>query len=120
MNEGGFAEYVNGSNGHTCGDYINDTPAAPGLYIGPYGFNVDEDCNYDPQYFPVNPPLDPLGMEYNPDTYNYMSFSNFSCMGNFTYGQSKLMKGAILFLPHFSTIKLTDFNYKSLDRLFSG
>jgi len=113
---GGCAENTFGTNGSTCGDYINDTPADPGLYIGPYGFNVDiTNCTYDPQYFPVNPPQGPQGGYYQPDTHNYMSFTYFSCMDNFTYGQSKVMKGAILFIEDYQDINVEDYLYVRAD-----
>jgi len=110
MAGGGCPEFVDGSNSTICGDYITDTPADPGLYFGPYGFNVNENCVYEP-LDPNNPPLDPNEEEYDPDTRNYMSLTPFSCMDSFTNEQSKFMKNAISNLEQFNTINLTNIDH---------
>ncbi len=115
-NDGGCPEYVDGSNSTTCGDFIIDTPADPNLYTHPYGFNVTPDCNYNPTYYVPNPPTDDHGDFYLPDTTNIMSNTTVSCMDHFTYGQSKIMKGAILFLPELQPVELQDYTYIRADK----
>lgn len=100
-------EKADGSNGSTCGDYIFDTPADPGLYY----FNVDvSDCSFDPQYYDI-PAVDPLtGLNYTPDTGNLMSLTNPSCYDDFSYGQKKRMKNAIWYIPVLNqTLEITTY-----------
>jgi len=111
-NDGGCPELVDGSNSNVCGDYIGDTPADPNLYTYPPGrINVDSNCNFDPQYYNPNPPVDANGEEYLPDTRNYMSNTFVQCEEHFTYDQVKVMKGAILSLPHLQVTELTEYIY---------
>ena len=79
------AEFVNGSNSLSCGDYIEDTPADPNL-------------NFD-----VNPisyswngsGVDGNGDFYKPDTKLIMSYTDIRCMEYFTPMQGKVMRTAI-------------------------
>lgn len=70
-NEGGCAEAINGSNCSSCGDYVCDTPADPGLSSA----NVDfSNCTYTG------------GNGYNPLVNNIMSYASW-CRDRFTNGQ---------------------------------
>jgi len=109
--DGGCPELVDGSNGLTCGDYMSDTPADPGLFTYPEGINVNNSCVYTPMYYDPNPPLDDNLDEYHPDTTNYMSSTLVSCMNQFTINQIKHMKGAILFLEQLQPVQLQDYTY---------
>lgn len=76
--ESGTAEYVDGSNGSTAGDYITDTPADPGIWSrGVYaGTGTDAHGDY-----------------YNPDPLNLMSYSGNEQV--FTQKQVDRMKATI-------------------------
>ncbi len=102
------AESADGSNGTTCGDYIADTPADPGLYF----YNVNpSDCSFDPQFYGI-PLVDPIsGLNYDPDTGNIMSLTSPNCYTNFTHGQKKRMKNAIWYIPALHSTLLTNWNY---------
>ena len=102
------AEKADGSNGTTCGDYIADTPADPGLYL----FNVEpDDCTFNPQYFDI-PLIDPLtGINYNPDTSNIMSTANPTCYSGFTPNQKTRMKNAIWYIETLHNTLLLKWNY---------
>lgn len=84
------AELVNGNNSIVCGDYIEDTPADPGLANQFYSF-VDNSCNYIYQgnIFDAN------NDAYNPLTNLIMSYTRPSCMDIFTAKQAERMKAAI-------------------------
>ena len=78
-------EFVDGSNGTTCGDYVQDTPADPGM-----GFNVSiPDCEWQ------STGADPNGDPYDPDEHNVMSYTHPDCMGYFTAGQGDRMRAMI-------------------------
>ncbi len=71
--ESGCFENIDGSNCHTCGDYICDTPSDPCL-IG----RVNSNCQY------TGPSA------YNPDVTNLMSYADV-CRNKFTSGQANKM-----------------------------
>jgi Secretion system C-terminal sorting domain len=81
-------ELVNGSNGTTCGDYIQDTPADPNI-----AFNVNANCQWQ------GSKVDPNGAAYNPDEKNIMSYTSPDCMAYFTEGQGAWMRAAIQTSP---------------------
>ncbi|ATA73461.1 hypothetical protein CGC49_09350 [Capnocytophaga sp. H4358] len=79
IGEGGCNENINGSNCSSCGDYVCDTPADPGLGTG----NIDFiNCTY------VG------GGGYTPLVNNIMSYAS-TCRSSFTNGQSSRMKAAL-------------------------
>lgn len=75
--EGGCNEAIDGSNCSTCGDYVCDTPADPGL-----GLSNLSSCVY------VG------GGGYNPLVENLMSYSG-SCRESFTNGQANRFMSAL-------------------------
>jgi hypothetical protein len=84
------AELVNGNNSNVCGDYIEDTPADPGLANQFYSF-VDNSCNYIFQ----GHKFDANNDAYSPLTNLIMSYTKPSCMDTFTTKQAERMKAAI-------------------------
>lgn len=76
----GCSENINGSNCTTCGDYVCDTPADPGLNSN----NVNQGCVYNG------------AGGYMPLTNNLMSYSPSNCRTNFTSGQGTRMRNALL------------------------
>lgn len=78
-------EYVNGTNSHTCGDYVYDTPADPGMNYGVYQYN----CQW------YGSGMDANGDPYNPDELNIMSYSIAPCLQYFTQGQGERMRNII-------------------------
>lgn len=84
------AEFVNGNNSNVCGDYIEDTPADPGLADQFYSF-VDNSCHYIYQGLIFDTNND----AYNPLTNLIMSYTKPSCMDTFTAKQAERMKAAI-------------------------
>jgi hypothetical protein len=78
-------EFVNGSNGASCGDYVEDTPADPDM-----NFDVGiPDCEW--QFSGTDPNGDP----YDPDEHNIMAYTHPDCMGYFTAGQGERMRAMI-------------------------
>ena len=75
-NFGTTDELVDGSNCHTAGDDICDTPADPNLYGKVNGF-----CEYS------NSETDANGMLYTPNVNNIMSYAPKFCRNEFTQGQ---------------------------------
>ena len=71
------SELVNGSNSSTCGDYINDTAADPNLWNG---------CKYN-----GGNKTDANGQKYNPNSANYMAYSDYTCWTTFTSMQKQRM-----------------------------
>lgn len=84
-------EFVNGSNGATCGDYVPDTPADPGLF--PCYPNIYNNCIFD--WFWTDPNND----VYNPDETLIMSYTHEQCMTAHSVGQGERMRQMILFSP---------------------
>lgn len=80
-------EFIDGSNSTICGDFIQDTPADPGLRINEENYKVDSNCNYL------------YNDGYIPDTRNIMSYSRPNCLQHFTNGQALRMRDAILNEP---------------------
>ena len=80
-------ELIDGSNSSICGDYIEDTPADPGLRYGDGTHKVDSNCNYI------------LNDGYNPDTENIMSYTSPTCLRHFTNQQGIRMRDAISNAP---------------------
>lgn len=78
-------EFVNGSNGNTCGDFVADSPADPNMAYGVTASNC--------QWF--NSANDPNGDPYNPDELNIMSASNSFCLQYFSAGQGERMRNII-------------------------
>lgn len=90
-NEGGdpneCAEFADGSNSDTCGDYIEDTPADPNL-----GQNINiSTC----AWYNYGTMTDAHGDFYNPNTNLIMSYTIPDCMQSFTPKQVLRMKTAI-------------------------
>ena len=73
--DGTPAEYVNGVNCNSAGDFLCDTPADPQLSSSTVS-NIN--CLYSGNE------TDPLGTVYDPDTSNYMSYAPQSCRDNFS------------------------------------
>lgn len=100
------AEYVNGSNSATCGDYVNDTPAdsdigfcldaASCTWTGT-PFNNWGQCNLFANGTPV--PTDPNGDPYSPDETIIMSYSSPDCVNHFTAQQGQRMRNALVSNP---------------------
>ncbi len=85
-------ELVNGSNCHTCGDKICDTPADPSM------FNVDSvTCSWNGVTCPGTPSVDVNGMPYVPNKRNIMSYTHPNCADHFTPMQGERMR-KVLFL----------------------
>lgn len=80
------AELVNGVNSDVCGDYVEDTPADPGIFQ-----NVTSSCTwvYQGVYYDSN------NHAYNPDTHLIMSYTKPNCMEYFSPMQAQRMKEAI-------------------------
>ncbi len=82
-------ELVNGSNSFSCGDYVWDTPADPGM-----SFNVlHPQCNWTLGW------TDPQGVPYDPDEKNIMAYTHPDCMTYFTPGQGERARRIISILP---------------------
>lgn len=81
----GIEELVNGSNCEIAGDKLCDTPAEP--YRNDNGIRnyVYENCNYFGTFRDSNNQL------YNPDTYNIMSYTWWSCRQHFSTLQIQKM-----------------------------
>lgn len=90
------AEWVNGGNGNTCGDYVADTPADPYVYPGTGGCNSINytTCVWNGTCRDANNQL------YSPDMHNYMGAwvnpSPVSCdRTHFSTGQFQRMRQLI-------------------------
>lgn len=70
-------------NGKVAGDFIDDTPADPGLF----SIISSEDCEYH-----GNPSWDPDGTILTPDVTNIMSNTNAFCMEAFSDDQVYMMR----------------------------
>ena len=92
--DGSCSELVDGSNGEICGDYIEDTPADPGLF-----HKVDSLCTITQS---LSPEYDNNGVPYSPDTDNVMSYSYPTCRINYSEKQVLKMK---------QTLQALDLNY---------
>lgn len=84
--ESGCAEFVNGSNCSSCGDFVCDTPADP----FPLFNYVDNACSWVNSTF-----LDANGQLYNPDTKQIMAYVYPNCMEHFSDGQGDRMRAHI-------------------------
>ena len=82
-------ELVNGSNSSSCGDYVEDTPADPGLSSS----NV-ENCIY------TGTERDTNNQAYNPDVTLIMSYTPTSCKSRFSSKQGERMRESIENLPY--------------------
>jgi hypothetical protein len=95
-------ELVNGSylNRTVCGDYIDDTPADPGLRYEasfppyPYIYRVNQSCVYSDAITDAN------GDSYTPSTNNYMSYTRLNCFEEFSPKQVIAMKYTIANTEH--------------------
>ncbi|EDM44344.1 hypothetical protein SCB49_04925 [unidentified eubacterium SCB49] len=87
-------EYADGSNGDTCGDYIEDTPADP---------NINFEINPDTCEWTLSN-TDGNGDPYMPSTNNYMAYTHPECMDSFTPLQVQTMRSAIDTLPHLQNL----------------
>lgn len=81
------AEFVDGSNSDTCGDYIEDTPADPDMDHNVNAFT----CTWND----FGTMTDAHGDFYNPNTSLIMSYTKPDCMQYFTPKQVQRMKTAI-------------------------
>ena len=79
-------ELIDESNCSSCGDYVCDTPADPGL--NRQTTLVDNNCNYIGT-------VKQNGATYHPDTHNFMSYSNPECRNRFSVQQGKRMYDAL-------------------------
>ena len=95
------AELVNGSNGATAGDRMTDTPADPNLSLC---VDAPPSCEWTGErsgflcvpFGPNNPkPVDANGDEYNPSLINYMSYTHYDCMAEFTPNQAQYMRNIL-------------------------
>lgn len=78
-------EFVDNSNGTTCGDYVADTPADPGMW-----WEVSSpECTWQ------SSGTDPNGDNYDPDEHNIMAYSHPDCYKYFTEGQGERMREMI-------------------------
>ena len=94
------AELVDGSNSETCGDYIIDTPADPGLYQ-----NVDYIT-----YTWNGSGVDANNDTYNPDVRLIMSYTDIRCMTYFSSLQIEEMRRAIRDLVFLQNSLITKMN----------
>lgn len=106
-------ELVNGSNGTSCGDYVEDTNADPygWLIPGPGCSGYDLNCFYTQYSSCFNqscPPFSDINEdEYNPLRDNIMSYNNnLACFHGFTTGQGMRM-GQIIDMTPFLQSTLT-------------
>lgn len=83
------AELANGNNCATAGDLICDTPADPCMNQG----TVNNACAYTG------------GGGFNPDTSNYMSYTELFCGTNFSDGQTTRMRDALVLLDELQSIQ---------------
>ena len=82
------AELVDGSNSDTCGDYVEDTPADPGI--------TQQSINLSTCQWTLQGTLfDSQGRAYTPDTHLIMSYTRPQCMEYFTPMQGERMRNAI-------------------------
>lgn len=102
-----FDNYQNcnyqGTNCSTCGDYVCDTPADPGIgwcvdpatceWIGK-GVNPCPNCNLFGPNTPV-PTFPNTNIPYTPDTKNMMAYAHPDCMEYFSLGQGQRMRNII-------------------------
>ena len=84
----GCAEFVDGSNGSTCGDFVQDTPADPSRI---FDCGTQSTCTWDcsTSYTDVH------GAHYTPDTHLFMAYTFPNCMNHHTSGQVTRMFSAI-------------------------
>ena len=81
--------YANGLNCSTCGDFVCDTPADPGM-----SFNVSpETCEW------LGSGVDIEGTPFDPDETNIMAYTELSCMKSFSEGQGYRMQRIIQISP---------------------
>ncbi|MGV6829827.1 MAG: hypothetical protein ACWA45_10585 [Flavobacteriales bacterium] len=104
-------ELVVGSNSTTCGDYITDTPADPGIRWFSPPIEVDENCTYTNNPNDNIPDQDANDDYYQPDPTNPMAISYPTCYDTFTLGQKKRMKNAIWYLPVLRNAFANKWNY---------
>ncbi|MBK8700562.1 MAG: T9SS type A sorting domain-containing protein [Saprospiraceae bacterium] len=89
-------EFVNGTNGMTSGDFVQDTPADVDISQNCEG-NVYLNCsNNDPDCDALNDDKrkDPHCDKYEPDWNNFMGYRH-GCRDHFTEGQTSRMKAII-------------------------
>ncbi len=84
------SEFVNGSNCLSCGDYVCDTPADPGIW---FNLTPAPDCQWN-----LNS-TDPLDQTYDPDERNIMAYVHPDCMEYFSEGQGRRARQMISILP---------------------
>lgn len=81
------AELVNGSNGTTCGDFVQDTPADP-IFL--FTQNLGTNCMWNNTTI-----RDANNQLYNPDERIIMAYTFPQCMQLFTQGQGQRMRDVI-------------------------
>jgi hypothetical protein len=86
---GSCAELVNGSNGTTCGDFVQDTPADP-AHIFDCGTQSTCTWNCSANYIDAN------GAHYNPNTHLFMAYTFPNCMNLHSNGQVTRMFNTIV------------------------
>ena len=100
--QGGCLELPNGSNSSTCGDFVTDTPADPGIRFGSTSnsadFNVCAWKNTASLVLAVSCIAPGLTVSsYTPLTNNTMSYAPiFNCPSSFTSGQGNRMRMELL------------------------
>jgi hypothetical protein len=94
-------EFVNGSNGASCGDYVKDTDSDPyswAMLLNCITLNVYH--NNWACFNPINPPVADLnGDAYTPPAKNIMSYGTLTCITGFTDGQGERMRQVIAISP---------------------
>lgn len=103
-------ELVDGSNCTTCGDFVCDTDADPGM-----SFNVDTTtCTWNGSGTDAN------GDPYDPDELNIMSYTQPVCMQYFTNGQGARMRNIIATDPLLQQVCVPDTLYLQNQTISSG
>ena len=108
--EPGCPELVNGSNGTTCGDFVQDSPADP-VRLFNYSLN---NCTWNNTSF-----RDANNDLYNPDEKIIMAYTYPQCMQYFTNGQGQRMRDQMANSP-ILTVRSVPYDLKLQNRTFSS
>ncbi len=104
---GGCEELIDGSNCTECGDFVCDTPAAPGINCN---FVDSNTCEYT-----GSEAEDGTGLLYEPDIDNYMAYTFPYCYTHFTTGQKNRMHAFLLNHPNLFSVISDIYEVKTLD-----
>lgn len=98
--QGGCLELPNGSNSSTCGDFVTDTPADPGITFGSTSNSADFNVCAWKNTASLSATCIATGLtvsSYTPLTSNTMSYAPiFNCFSSFTSGQGDRMRMELL------------------------